>query len=324
MASSPDGRYTFVSSVTGGHGELTLLSGTRRVRTIGLGPRVLGLAISADGRLLVGASPKGILLIDAHAAERGSANPTLRSIAVPGWGADGGTEVQLSVDGRFAFESMEYRGVVAVFRLRPGQPRFVGTARVGVAPLGMALSPDGGRLYVTSEAGGGRLGAPPSHGTLSVLDTARAERAPATAVAARTPAGCSPVRVAISPDGATVWVTARAGDQLLAFSAAKLLSDPAGALLAAVHVGPAPLGLSVLPSGSEILVADSAFAEPGAHTGLTLVRAAAALAGLQAVVGEIAAGRFPRQVYLAPQGQAALISNFGSGQVEVVPVAGLP
>ncbi len=329
IASSPDGRSTFVSSITGERGELTLLSGQRRVRTIGLGPQVLGLAISADGRLLVGATPEGVVLIDANAAETASRNPVLGATAVRRGSASGGIDVALSADGRFAFETLEYRGKLAVFDLTGaralGAARLVGTVRLGIAPVGVTLSPDGHELYVTSEAAGGGLGSEPSHGLLTVLDVARAESRPAASVIASVAAGCSPVRAAVSPDGSTVWVTARGGDQLLAFSTAKLRTHAPDALLAAVHVGAAPVGLVAVRGGREILVADSnRFSEPGAHSGLTLVDATAALAGHQAVVGEIAAGKFPRQVYLAPHGQVALVSNFASGQLEVVPLAGLP
>jgi len=50
-------------------------------------------------------------------------------------------------------------------------------------------------------------------------------------------AGCQPVRVAVSPDGRTVWVTALQSDALLGFSAAGLLGDPSRALQAVVRVG---------------------------------------------------------------------------------------
>jgi DNA-binding beta-propeller fold protein YncE len=75
-----------------------------------------------------------------------------------------------------------------------------------------------------------------------VISVAEAERDPARAVRATVPAGCSPVRVVVSADGRTVWVTARESDDLLAFSAGSLLNDPSHALLAVVPVGEAPVG----------------------------------------------------------------------------------
>jgi DNA-binding beta-propeller fold protein YncE len=100
----------------------------------------------------------------------------------------------------------------------------------------LALSPDGRWLYSTSE-----IETNLARGTLSVINVAAAEHDPARAVMATVAAHCLPVRVVVSRDGGTVWVTARESDQLLAFSSAKLRTDPAHALLAAVRVGEAPV-----------------------------------------------------------------------------------
>ena len=64
------------------------------------------------------------------------------------------------------------------------------------------VSPDGRWLYVTSEV----MAQKPNGnvGTLTVVNVARAEAHPATAVAATAAAGCSPVRVITSADGREV------------------------------------------------------------------------------------------------------------------------
>jgi DNA-binding beta-propeller fold protein YncE len=79
-------------------------------------------------------------------------------------------------------------------------------------------------------------------------------------------AGCQPVRVITTADGTLVWVTARASDDLLCFSAARLRSDPAHPLVAVVRVGEAPVGLTAARGGALIVVADSnRFAASGEH-----------------------------------------------------------
>jgi DNA-binding beta-propeller fold protein YncE len=219
-----------------------------------------------------------------------------------------------------------------VFRLRQalvhgfGKSDFVGTIPAGLAPVGLAVSPDGRRLYATSEAQRGArpsgLGSP---GTLAVIDVRRAETDPAGSVVTTVVAGCSPVRVAVSADGSLVWVTARGSDSLLGFSTVRLISDPVHALVARVRVGEAPVGLALVAGGTRIVVADSdRFGEPGASADLAVVSVPAALAARPALLGYVRAGGFPREMALAPDGRTLLVTNFSSRQLEMVSLAGLP
>ena len=158
-------------------------------------------------------------------------------------------------------------------------------------------------------------------GTLSVINIPEAEQNPANAVIAAVPAGCRPVRVAVSPNGATVFVTARESDELLAFSAAKLADDPSDALLGAARVGEAPVGLAPVDNGRLVVVADSnRFNAKGAHSGLTIVDTAKLLTNRPAILGTIAAHRFPREMALEPNGRTLLVNNAKSSQLEAVAV----
>ena len=200
---------------------------------------------------------------------------------------------------------------------------------MGIAPVGMAVSPDGGWLYATSEVSqihrngpGAALGA---QGSLSVISLPHAEADPAHSVVSRVDAGCSPVRVVTSASGGTVWVTARESDMLLAFSASRLRGDPSHSLIARVQVGAAPVGLALVDGGQRVVVADSnRFQQQGASSSLAVVNVAAAVAGKPALVGYLPAGGFPRQMELEPGGRTLLVTNFGSQQLEMVNVANLP
>ena len=151
-----------------------------------------------------------------------------------------------------------------------------------------------------------------------MISLGRAETGPAASVVATVDAGCQPVRVITSADGTQVWVTARASDDLLCFSAARLASDPPHALVSAVRVGEAPVGLAAVRGGSMVVVADSnRFGARGARSDLDVVSVAAALSGGPAVVGHVRAGLFPRDMTVAPDG-TVLVSNFSSGQLEAV------
>jgi DNA-binding beta-propeller fold protein YncE len=255
-----------------------------------------------------------------------------------------------------SFEYGSPDGAIAVYRIgstsvpRFGPGDYVGAITLGGAVVGSALSPDGRYLYVTSEVGGrspgqrhapsvpfkpgetlahrlssgqsspllgkGGVTGPEPDGTLSVISVDTAERDPDRAVLATVPALQQPVRLAVSPDGSVIWVTARASNRLLAFSATQLLSDPARALLADVAVGTAPVGIALADDGNRVIIADSnRFNAAGANA--AIVGARAALARRPAIIATLRAGQFPREVAVEPDG-IALISNFASDQLEAI------
>ena len=123
--------------------------------------------------------------------------------------------------------------------------------------VGLALSPDGQWLYATSELARGARLARNAQGSLAVISVRRAATDPARSVVSTVAAGCQPVRVITSADGAVAWVTARGSDALLGFSTALLRSHPARSLVARAGVGEAPVGLALVDNGRQIVVADS-------------------------------------------------------------------
>jgi 6-phosphogluconolactonase (cycloisomerase 2 family) len=330
VAVTSSGRYAFVAGVGGGIGVYSLGdAGPRLVHAVALhGGEAVGVSLTPDGRYLLAADGRsGADVVDVARAEHGSPRAFLGDLSPPRsqFGA-GAIEVASSADGRFAFVSDEGGGRVEVYNLGVALAHhfrtsgYVGAVPVGMAPVGLAVSPDGRWLYSTSEAGSGGS----RDGVLDVIDLHRAERDPGAAVVASVDAHCSPVRVAVSGDGRVVWVTARESDQLLAFSAARLRSDPAHALLAAVRVGEAPVGLALIDGGRLVVVADSnRFNMPGAAAGLTVVSAAAALAHRAAIVGTIRSELFPREMALDRRAALLLVGNFISETLETVHVGQL-
>lgn len=200
---------------------------------------------------------------------------------------------------------------MAVFNLaRALATRFSGNTLVGYVPLNtqpVGISqPAGNFLYVTSFQKHD-TGNKSSLGTLSVVNWKTAETKPKTAVVSTVDADCSPARVIFTDHDMTVWVTARDSGTLLAFSAAKLTSDPSHALLTDVPVGPGPIGLTGLAGGTRIIVADSN-STTDANGYLTVVSTAQALRREPAVIGLIKAARQPRQLTLA-QGDTLLATD---------------
>ncbi len=322
VESTPDGRYTFVSSQgiglpdhTGGGAILVYRgdgSSGNPLHTVFLGHLApSGMAFTDHGRVLLVAAGSALVVLDVQDAERGAADAVTAEEPAPG---TGGIEVAPTRDGQFAFVTMENSDQVDVFRLSgTRRPRYVGAAAVGRSPVGVAFSADGATAYVTSEIENGDSTSLP--GTLSLLRVAMAERHPGRAVERMVVAGCQPVRVVVSADGRTVWVTARGSDALLGFSA-RALARGVPALTADVPVGPAPVGLAFFDGGRRLLVADSNRFGTGLGS-LAVVN----VAGAPTLVGYVTAGGFPRQMTLEARGSAIDVTNYDTSQLETVPLA---
>jgi len=324
VSAPSDGRFDLVAA-NGSPASVAVFanraSGPKLVRRIALPQSVaaLGTHLTSDGRYLLVAD--GLDGAEVVSVSRALARVKGAVLGALGMGRRGGAiEVTTSPDGRFAFVSMESRESIAVYNLRRAlssgfsRADFVGYIPVGIAPVGVTVSPDGRWLYATSEVG-----------TLTVINLKVAESRSATSVVTNVDAGCEPVRVITSADGSTVWVTARGSDALLGFSAARLIADPGKALIAVVRVGVAPVGLALVDAGSKIVVADSdRFNVKGAKASLAVVDVADALAGRKALIGYLPAGLFPREMAEVPGGRILLVGNFASEQVESVTIADLP
>ena len=297
----------------------------------------LGLSLTHSGKYVLVAAGPGLIVIDTALATAGSPDAVVGVLngttgtQTPG---DEAIEVTLSLNDKYAFVSQEYgsdlgvtSGNIDVFKLhKPAANGSVsGTAigylNLGFAVVGTALSPNGKRLYALSE----RISLNTTQGSISVVNVQTLKTDPSAALVSNATAGCGPVRTIVSSNGKTVWVTARESNHLLAFDAAKLVSDPNEALLASVQVGTSPVGLTFARNESRILTADSnRFGYANATTGLSVVDVQAALAGNPAVLGRIPTGLFPREFAVSPDGDIILVADFTSKQIQAVDVATLP
>lgn len=163
-----------------------------------------------------------------------------------------------------------------------------------------------------------------SRGSIMVVDVAAAATDPQSSVRSIVSAGCEPVRLVLSPDGATAYVSARSDDQLLAFDTQRLLSDTAHALIGHVEVGVAPVGVAVADSGARVFVTNSNRFEGGAddRQPVAIVDAVKLRAGgSKAKIGTIPAGAFPRELRVSADGRTLFITNFASRTLEMVDLA---
>jgi DNA-binding beta-propeller fold protein YncE len=330
---SADGCWLFVSlgpgagKAGGGGGLAVLRNAAGAFRLAGVTPVKNypgGLAISHDGATLAVATEANVTLFDVARLEAGGTDAQVSTVPV---GA-GAIYVAISRDDRLMFVSEERMAQLSVIDL--AKARTSGAdARIGVvvlarAPVGLALSADGTRLYATSESVDRKIfpadcepemgdhGQHPE-GMLSVIDVGMAAKDPAKAVVAVRRAGCNPVRVALSADQATVWVTARGEHRLKGFSALGLSGASTAAPDISVKVGQAPIGIAVRPDGTQVWVADSnrfGHNRPGELT---------ALSPSGKVLRTVATGVFPRDINFLPDGKTLVVAQYESQAVQFVP-----
>jgi DNA-binding beta-propeller fold protein YncE len=226
----------------------------------------------------------------------------------------------------FSNEHDDSIGIVALATTAGGDPSLTFTGRIATEhlPVGMALSPDGARLYVTSEVGFGRPAVCEKGrhaGSVAVIDVAVAtSNLPNHAVLSTATAGCGAVRIAIAPDGRNASVTLRGENSLAAFDADKLVSDPEQALLRKVRVGSSPVGLALVRNGAVAFVANSDRFDKSATNSTVDAVDTAALSGGDAIVRSYPTGAFPRELREAPQRDVVYLTNYNGGTAEVIPI----
>ena len=270
--------------------------------------------------------------------------------------SDQGTQaIAVTPDGKYAFVSNEYGvafgaavegniGVVALQYDSSGNVLPTSTllgqiSTGGQAIAGMTLSPDGTRLYVTSEIASAAAqstasgtsnpilartgcvqqigGAPQINGLLSVISVAKAEASPtSSAILATVAAGCSPVRMAESTSNATLWVAIRGDNRVLAFSTALLESNPSNALIGYADTGgTAPVGIALFHSDQLLAVANSNRFSTGTANATIL---SVATPSAPAILTTIPTGLFPREITVAPDASTLYLTNYSSDTLQVI------
>ncbi len=319
--------YAFISTTNGHLGVFSTAKSPPSLLSANSAPGSLGETLTPDHHYLVVSGGGGLTVFRVADLEHGPATP-VGSLSVPG--QKHAVEVVVTPDGRYALVTFQESNHVGVFDLQRaltsgfGPADVIGLIPVTATPIGIALSPDGQRAYVTSAGTGGPGQGPTVNGVLSIIDVRTATNHPAKAVSRTVMAGCGPSRVVVSADGQHVWVTAASSNALLGFSAAKLLSDPGHALVARQTVGPVPLGLILVKHGTRIVVADSDRGSPASAANLAVIDVPRALAHRPALLGYLAAGKEPRQFALLPGGGTLLVTNTRSSQLQSVDLTHLP
>jgi DNA-binding beta-propeller fold protein YncE len=242
--------------------------------------------------------------------------------------------VNVTRDDKYLFVSDEAAASISVIDLTKARTTgfdakaVVGKIPTGRAPIALTFSLDEKLLYTTSELAAKGWDWPAKckpegqdratakiewpEGAIVIVDVEKAKNDPATAVRARVPAGCSPVRMAITADGASVWITVRNNDAVAGYDTAKLLNDAEHARIGWVPVGRAPVGLTITHDGKYVVISNSNRFNRNATTAqtLTVIDPKRAADGAAAVVGSIEAGAFPREFGSSSDGRTIFLANY--------------
>ena len=121
-------------------------------------------------------------------------------VSIPLGGGNGGGDIKMLPGGKKAYVALKYEDTVAVIDTDPLSPFFntvLATVPVGIRPSGIAVTPDGTRVYVTNS---GKTSADVD--SISVISTA------SDTVIVTSPLGSTaPVGIAITPDGTRAYFT---------------------------------------------------------------------------------------------------------------------
>ncbi|MGD0872965.1 MAG: hypothetical protein ABSB88_25755 [Bryobacteraceae bacterium] len=338
-----DGCWVFVSLTGPAAGIAVLKRGAGAIelsRVVPLASAPTGIALTHDGKLLIAAASDAVVFLDVHGLTSGATDAVLGSFS-DGPRAES-IYVNVTADDKLLFVSEEALASITVIDLERARANgykadaIKGKIPTGDAPIALTFSPDGKWLYTTSqlalpewnwprackpEGGPGGQALVNPEGAVIVVNVARAGTDPAQSVAARIPAGCSPVRMAISPKGDRIYVTARNSNAVVAFETAKLLTDGEHARLGMAPVGSAPVPIAVVDGGRKVVAGNSnRFAGTTSGESLVVLDATKIQGDADAAMGKVAAGAFPREMSVSADGHTLFLTNFSSNSLQVMSV----
>ncbi len=314
------------------------------VRTLTLEDEPAISALTHDGKLLIVPDDNFIAFVSVEKAVQGAANPIVGYIEEGPSGDGGAVYAAVSSDDRYAFIAEEQTAELTVVDLRAirkgsiNRSAIVSEFPIGNAPVALVPSADKNYLFATVQTALRRYNYPhtckpemtdPSAvtgtedeppGAVVTIDIAKAISDPKNAILSNVRAGCHPVRAALSPDGAMLWVTARKDNALYGFATARLVEGRADALEITVPVGPAPVPVIATPEGKYVLVGNSnRFGGSSQNQVLEVIDTSS-----HEIRGQIPVGAFPRQLNMTESGSAIILSNYGSNSLTIIDPAAIP
>ena len=350
--SSLDGCWIFVSLTSpirwangvavlqrNGNGDIRLQ------KILALDGNPFGMVLTHDGKLLIVADADYIVFLDVQKLISAQGNPIAGFLSQPDAAS---VYPNVTHDDKYLFVSDENISSIRVIDLERARANgfddraIVGRIPTGIAPVAISFSPDEKLLYATSEIAAKEWAWPAKckvededtatakidwpEGAILVVDVEKAKTDPSNSLRARVPVGCSPVRLAVAADGASIWTTLRNSDAVAAFDTAKLLADPEHARIGWVPVGRSPNALTITRDGKYVIISigDRFGSDANRPQTLTVIDPKKAAQGAAAVVGSIQAGVFPRHFGLSADGKTIFLANAVSNTLQVIDADRLP
>jgi DNA-binding beta-propeller fold protein YncE len=300
----------------------------------------VGVVLTADESVVVVAGGSRIYFVDLGELLAGQTGAIL---GVTEYDRGAGTvSLALSRDERVLFASDEEAGTVTLIDFSAARAsRFSSTPVLGRIPVDwgptvLKMTADGKHVLLPVEAvrrqfkppilcaghPGGEAVNPV--GAILSIDVAQASALPVGFAPSRSYAGCSPVRMELSKDGKTAFVTNREENLLRIMDAAKILHGEPDAVVAKVPVGPAPIGIALVDHDRLALVSDSnRWATEQKPQTIEVVDVAGDHRHEPVILGKIPVGVFPRDLAVSRDGRTVIVSNFGSNTLTLLDVSKL-
>jgi YVTN family beta-propeller protein len=191
------------------------------------------------------------------------------------------------------------------------------TIPVGLEPWGVAVSPDGSKVYITNENSNF------VPGTVSVIDTAT------NMVTATIPVGQAPEGIAVTPDGRKVYVAN------ISSNTVSVIDTATNTVTAAIPVSNFPIGVAASPDGSKVYIT-SLDTAPSVSGTVSVIDTATntVMATISIASGEpegVAITPDGRKIYtansnysVAPSGTVSVIDTVTNRVTATIPVGPLP
>ncbi len=170
----------------------------------------------------------------------------------------------------------------------------IATITVGDSPAGIAVAPDGTKVYVTNSG---------TTGTVSVIDTAT------NTVMDEINVGNSPWGIAVNPAGTKLYVAHQAGSKDL-----YVINLTNNNSYNKITVGTNPTGVAVTPDGTKVYVTNSGRINTPGKT-VSVINTSS-----NTVAASVTVGNFPFGVAINPAGTKAYVTNAGSNTVSVIDI----